>query len=91
MWLRRAVALAAVLLVALVPAGLALHEHEADAQAAGHTDCDGCHFRDLSGIVTDGAPASSGPGPPAHEIGSLAPDGERGVAIGIRPLRGPPA
>jgi len=91
MRLRRTLALAAVLLVALVPAGLALHEHEADAQAAGHADCDGCHFRHLSGIVTDGAPAPTAPGLVAHAVGSPAPDGERGVAICIRPTRGPPA
>ena len=91
-WLRRNEALAAVLLVALVPAGLALHQHEADdAQAAGHADCDGCHFRHLSGIVTDGAPAPTASGLVAHAVGSPAPDGERGVVIGIRSTRGPPA
>ena len=91
MWLWQTVALAAVLLVALVPAGLVLHEHEADAQATGHADCDACHFRHLSGIVTDGAPAPSTPGLVAHAVGSPAPDGERGGAIGICPTRGPPA
>ena len=86
---RRAVAMAAVLLIvlALVPAGLALHEHE----AAGHADCDACHFRHLSGIVTHGAPGPSAPDLVAHAIGSPAPHGERGTAIGICPTRGPPA
>ncbi len=91
MRLRRTLALAAVLLVALVPAGLALHEHEADGQRAGHADCDGCHFRHLSGIVTDGAPASSAPGLVAHAIGTPTSDGERCAAVGIHPTRGPPA
>lgn len=91
LWLRQAVALAAVLLVALVPAGLALHEHEAEALAAGHADCDGCHLRHLSGIVTDGAPAPKALGLVAHAVGSPAPAGERSVAIGIHPTRGPPA
>ena len=92
MWLRRTLALAAVLLVALVPAGLALHELEADGRRAGHADCDGCHcLRHLSGIVTDGAPAPTAPGLVVHAVGSPAPDGERGVAICIRPTRGPPA
>ena len=90
---RRTAAVAAVLLIvlALAPAGLALHEHEADVQAAGHAECDACHFRHLSGIVTDGAPASSAPDLVAHPVGSPAPDGERGVALGICPTRGPPA
>ena len=85
--------MAAVLLIvlALVPAGLALHEHEADVQAAVHADCDGCHFRHLSGIVADGAPAPPGPGLVAHAVGSPASHGERGTAIGICPTRGPPA
>ena len=83
--------MAAVLLIALAPAGLALHEHEADAQAAGHTACDACHFRHLSGIVTDGAPAPAAPDLVAHPVASPAPDGERGVALGICPTRGPPA
>ena len=84
-------AAALLIVLALVPAGLALHAHEADVQAAGHADCDVCHFRQLSGIVTDGAPAPSAPGLVAHAVGSPAPDGERGLAIGICPTRGPPA
>ena len=89
---RRTAAVAAVLLIvlALAPAGLALHEHEAEAQAAGHTACDACHFRHLSGIVTDGAPAPAAPDLVAHPVASPAPDGERGVALGICPTRGPP-
>ena len=86
-----AVAAALLLALALVPAGIALHEHEADVQAAAHADCDACHFRHLSGIVTDGAPAPSAPGLVAHAAGSPAPHGERGTAIDTCPTRGPPA
>ena len=88
-WSRWAAASVAALLIALVPAGLALHEHEADAQA-GQADCYACHFQHLSGIVTDGASAPSAPGLVAHAV-APAPDGERAIAIGIRPTRGPPA
>ncbi len=84
-------AAALLIVLALVPAGLALHEHEADVQAAGHADCDACHFRHLSGIVTDAAPAPSAPDLVAAAVGSRAADRERGTAIGICPTRGPPA
>ena len=89
----RTAVVAAVLLIvlALAPAGLALHEHEAAAQAGAHAECDACHLRHLSGIVTDEAPAPSAPDLVAHPVGSPAPDGERDVAIGICPTRGPPA
>ena len=86
-----AMAAALLLVLALVPAGLALHAHVADVRAAGHADCDACHFRHLSGIVIDGAPAPPAPGLVAHAVGSPAPHGERGRPIGICPTRGPPA
>ncbi len=91
--LKRTAALAAALLVvlALASVGVALHEHDADVQPAGHADCDACHFRHLSGIATDGTPASSEPDLVAYALVSAHPDGERGIALGIRPTRGPPA
>ena len=82
-------ALFMVLALALV--GVALHEHEADVQAAGHADCDACHFRHLSGIETDGTPAAAAPALVAQAVVPAHPDGERGIALGIRPTRGPPA
>ena len=90
---KRTVAMAAALLtvLALAPAGIALHEHDADVQTAGDADCDACHFRHLSGIATDGTPAPSAPDLVAHAVGAADPDGERGIALGIRPTRGPPA
>ena len=84
-------AAALLIVLALVPAGLALHEHEADVQAAAHADCDACHFRHLSGIVTDGAPAPPAPGLVAHAVRPAAPNAERDRPIGICPTRGPPA
>lgn len=84
-------AAALLIVLALVPAGLALHAHEADVQAAAHADCDACHFRHLSGVVNDGAPAPSAPGLVAHAVGSSARDGERSTAIDTCPTRGPPA
>ena len=82
-----AVALLAVL--ALTPAGIVLHQH--DVHAADHADCDACHFRHLSGVEPDGAPAPSAPDPVARAVVSAVADGERGAALGIRPTRGPPA
>ena len=79
--------MAAVLPVALVLAGLALHEHEADARVAGYADCDGCH---LSCVVTEGGPPFA-PGLVAHAVGYPASDGERvwrSISISVR---GPPA
>ena len=87
--LAAAMAAALLLVLALAPVGVALHEHAADVQA-GHADCDACHFRHLSGIATDGTPASSAPDLVAHAVVSAHPDGERGIALGIRPTRGPP-
>ena len=91
--LKRIAATGAALLMvlALASVGIALHEHDADVQAAGHGDCDACHFRHLSGIATDGPPASSAPDLVAHAVVSAHPEGERGIALGIRPTRGPPA
>jgi len=88
--LRWTVATAAVLLMVLAPVGVALHEHPADPQPDGHTDCDGCHFRHLSVITTDGAPAPTAPDLVAHAVVSV-PAGKVHIAVGIRPTRGPPA
>lgn len=82
---------ALLMVLALASVGVALHEHEADAQAAGHADCDACHFRHLSGIETDVPPAASAPDLVAQTVVPAHPGGERGVALGIRPTRGPPA
>ena len=79
------------LVLALASAGVALHEHDTDVQDAGHADCDACHFRHLSGVQTDGTPAPSPPDLVAHTVVSADPDVERGIALGIRPTRGPPA
>ena len=88
---KRTAAWAAMLLflLALAPAGLVLHEH--DGQAADHADCDACHFRHLSGVESDGAPASPAPDLVARAVVDATADGERGAALGIRPTRGPPA
>ena len=91
--LKRAAAIAAALLVvlALASVGVALHQHDTDVRSAGQVDCDACHFRHLSGVETDGTPAPAAPDLVAHAVVSADPDGERGVALGIRPTRGPPA
>ena len=91
--LKRMVAMGAALfmLLALASVSVALHEHDADVQSAGHADCTVCHFRHLSEIATDGTPAPSAPDLVAHPVVSVHPDGERGMALGIRPTRGPPA
>ena len=86
---RRIAAWAVILLLALAPAGVVLHEH--DAQAAEHADCDACHLRHLSGVECDGAPAPSAPALVARAVVPAVADGERGAALGIRPTRGPPA
>ncbi len=89
---RVAAAGAALLAVlALASVGAALHDHDADVQSAAHADCDACHFRHLAGIATDGPPASSAPDPVAHAVVSTPAAGERDLALGIRPTRGPPA
>lgn len=84
-------AIAAVLLMVLAPVGAALHEHDADPQPDGHTDCDACHFRHLSVITTDGAPAPAAPDLVAHAVVSAPAAGSLHIALGIRPTRGPPA
>ncbi len=91
--LKRMVVMAAALLVvlALAPLGVAVHEHDVDAQAAGYADCDACHFRHLSGVENDGAPAPFVADVAARGVVTARPDGERSAALGIRPTRGPPA
>ena len=84
-------AIAAVLLIVLAPVGLALHEHDADLQAGGHTDCDACLFRHLSVSTTDGAPTPTAPDLLRHAAVPAPAAGELHIALGIRPTRGPPA
>ncbi len=86
-----AVAAALLMVLALASAGVALHEHDADEQSTGHADCEACHFRHLPGVETDGTPAPSVPDPIVHAVVSVYPDGERSMALGVRPTRGPPA
>ena len=82
--------MAAVLLMVLAPVGVALHEHDADTRPGGHTDCDACHFRHLSVIATDGAPAPTAADLVSHAVVSAPAAGELRIALGIRPTRGPP-
>ena len=91
--LKRMVVMAAALLVvlALAPLGVAVHEHDAGRADRRLRDCDACHFRHLSGIVADGTPAPSAPDLVAYAVVSARPGGERAAALGIRPTRGPPA
>ena len=86
---KRTAAWAVVLLLALAPAGIVLHEH--DVQATDHADCDACHLRHLSGVESDGAPAPSAPVLVARAVVAAVANGERSAALGIRPTRGPPA
>ncbi|MXZ70706.1 MAG: hypothetical protein F4Z04_04240 [Acidobacteria bacterium] len=88
---KRTAAVAVGLLVVLASLGAALHEHDADLQAAGHADCDACHFRHLSGITPDVTPAPSAPDLVIRAVAAARPDGERPAALGILPTRGPPA
>ena len=89
--LRWIAAIAALLLMALAPFGVPLHEHDGDPQTDGHTDCDACLFRHLSVITTDGAPAPTAPDLVAHAFVSAPAAGNLHVAFGIRPTRAPPA
>ena len=89
--LKQAVAAAAALLVVLASVGSALHEHDADVQAAGHADCDACHLRHLAGVEAAGAPAPAAPDPVAAAVVSVSPDAGRPAELGIAPTRGPPA
>ena len=68
-----------------------LQPHDADVQSAAHADCDACHFRHLSVVEADGAPAPSELDLVAHAVASTHPDRELGTAPGIHPTRGPPA
>ena len=77
--------------LALASLGAALHEHDADLQAAGHVDCDACHFRHLPGVTPDGTPAPAAPDLVTRSVVADRPDGERPAALGILPTRGPPA
>ncbi len=89
---KQTVAVAVALLMALAWVGGALHEHDADVQSAGHADCDACHFRHLSVVEADRAPAApSELDLAAHAVASTHPHGELGIAPGIHPTRGPPA
>lgn len=89
--LKRAAAVAAalLLLVALAATSVVPHRHGPDAHDP--ADCDACHFRHLSVIETDRAPAPSAPDLVAHAAPSVRPRGEHGPAVVIRPTRGPPA
>ena len=89
--LKQTVAVVAALLMVLAWVGGALQEHDADVQSAGHADCDACHFRHLSVVETDGAPAPSELDLVAHAVASTHPQSELGAALGIHPTRGPPA
>ena len=88
---KRTVAVAVALLMALAWVGGALREHDADVQSAGHADCDACHFRHLSVVEADGAPAPSAPDLVAHAVAPTRPHAELGTAPAIHPTRGPPA
>lgn len=89
--LKQTVAVVAALVMALAWVGGALHGHDADVQGADHADCDVCHFRHLPGVENDGLPAPSAADLVAQAVVSARPDGERCVALGTRPTRGPPA
>ena len=84
-----AVAAALLLLAAVAATSVVPHAHGHDAEGA--ADCDACHFRHLSVIETDRAPAPSAPDLVAHAAPSAHPQGEHGPAVVIRPTRGPPA
>lgn len=88
---RSAALLIVFAVLALATSGATLHEHDAGAEAAGHADCDACHFRHLSGIAPDGTPAPAGPALVAHAVAPTRPDGERAAALGVLLTRGPPA
>ena len=91
--LKRMAAMGAALfmVLALASVSVPLHDHDADVQSAGHADCDACHFQHPSGIAPDGTLTPSAPDVVAHTVVSADPDGQRGMALGIRPTRGPPA
>ena len=78
---------ALLVVLALASVGVTLHEHVTDAQDA---DCDACDFRHLPGVATV-PPALSAPGLVVRAVVSARPEGERSVALGACPTRGPPA
>ena len=88
---RRAALLIGFAAIALATSGAVLHEHDAGVEAAGHADCDACHFPHLSGIAPDGTPAPAGPALVAHAVAPARSDGERTAALGPLLTRGPPA
>lgn len=87
----RAAAAALLIVLALAPAGVALHEHDADLQAADREHCGACCFRHLPGVETDGAPVASAPELVAGAVVTDPPAGERAAGPGVGPTRGPPA
>ena len=89
----RIVAAAAALLVvlALAPAAVALHDHDAGGQAAGHADCDACHLRQVAAVETGGTLALSAPDLVADANVSTPSAGELTSDTGINPSRAPPA
>ena len=89
--LKRTLAVAAALVMTLAWVSGALYEHDADVQSAAHADCDACHFRHLSVVQTDAAPAPSELDLVADAVASTDAHGELGMALGIHPTRGPPA
>lgn len=91
--LKRAAAVAAALLLlaALAATSVALHSHGPDAPGAGHGECDACHFRHLSVVETDRAPAPAVPDLVAHAVPAVCLQREQRTDLGIRPTRGPPA
>ena len=88
---KRTVAVVAALLMAFAWVGGALCGDDPDRQSAGHADCDACHFRHLSVVETDGAPAPSELDLVAHAVAATHLDGKLGKPLSIHPTRGPPA
>ena len=86
---RAAVTAALLLLAALATTSVAQHSHDPDAP--GHGECDACHFRHLSVVETDRAPAPAVPDLVAHAVPSVCLQREQRTDLGIRPTRGPPA
>ena len=86
-----AVTAALLVLAALVATSTIGQGHGFDTQAAGHTDCDACHFRHLSVVPPDRVPAPSAPDLVAHGVPFAHPQGEGSVFVDIQSTRGPPA
>ena len=85
-----AVTVALLLLVALAATSVVQHSHGPDAPG-GHGECAVCHFRHLSVVETDRAPAPSVPDLVAYAVPSVRLQREQHTDLGIRPTRGPPA